>query len=154
MPSQEDFDRVHRKVAGDVAGELGWSAIGVMPDGDGSYPFTYTVGLTETRDHAELIVWGLNPGLAHGVLGCAIELIDAGAALADGDRYEGVLAGYDVLVRDVADPESRPLNLARGYNGGRPVKAVQILWPDSQGRFPGEPGCEESCEASQAQTTD
>ena len=50
------LDGVHEKID-----EYGWMAQGVFdPDGDNP-PFVYTIGLTYTMNHPELIIVGLSP---------------------------------------------------------------------------------------------
>jgi hypothetical protein len=135
----------------DVA-RTGWSTFGVFPTQENPIvSFTYTIGLGETFDHPELIIYGLGVHAAWDVLACAVDLIRAGTRLEPGRRYGEVMSyrelpgDYDVEVR--AHP-SDPLSVASGYYG-REVEAVQIVWPDPEGRFPDEEGVELYCATAQ-----
>jgi hypothetical protein len=39
-------------------------------------------------------------------------------------------------------PDGKPLNVARLYYGTEELDALQIVWPDRNGWFPGEPECD------------
>lgn len=133
------FEQVFDKVRGDIA-RVGWSAVGVFPRADEPRPvtFTYTIGLAETYGHPELIVYGLDAKQAHEFLWSAIQLLKEGTRFEHGKRYAKVLQGYDVEFRKVDDPGGHPLNVARAYYD-REVEALQLIWPDADGRFPGDP---------------
>lgn len=128
---------MREKIEGDIE-QVGWSSIGVFNAvGDEPTPsFTYTIGLRETYDHPELIVYGLEAETAHGLIASAVDLLKEGAVLEDGGRYAKVLRGHDVAARLVPEP-GYPLNVARMYYGDD-VRAVQLVWPDAAGKFPWE----------------
>lgn len=145
---RERMSALLEKQTADIA-RLGWAAVGVFPTADQTgFGFTYTVGLTETCKHPELIVCGLAMDQAHGILAGAVDLIKDGTVMVDGKRYGQVLSDpYVVEARAVPKPV-RPLNLViQRY--GADVEALQIVWPDADGRFPGEPGMDEELAAVQ-----
>ena len=77
LPEPEDaFDA---KLVGDVR-EYGWHCVLVGAEGEADPPFAYTVGLTHTYGHPELVLVGPWQ-FAHGILGAAVELVDDGARL-------------------------------------------------------------------------
>lgn len=120
---------------------VGWMPQGVFPTVDDpptTPSFTYTIGLTKTFDHPELIIYGVAPERAHGILACAVELIEAGTRFAPGECYGKILKDQDVLAREVQAP-GYPLNIARAYYGAD-VSAIQLVWPDAHGVFPLEEG--------------
>jgi len=133
-----------RQVGEDIA-NVGWHATGVIGDGG---CFMYTTGLT-SGDHPELVIAGLPPGIAHGMLASAVEVIRSGIALAPGRDYEGIAAGFPVRFREV-DQELclTPMSVTNRHYGHR-VPAVQLLWPDPKGIFPGEPGCDAAMASAQ-----
>ena len=134
-------DEMMRKIEGNVT-RYGWHSTGV---GDG---FLYTTGLTG-GDHPELVVAGLPPETAHGLVGAAFGVIRSGIPLAPGRDYEGIAAGFPVRFREVdQDACLHPLSVTTRFYGRR-VPALQLLWPDPEGRFPGEPGCDPRMAASQ-----
>ncbi|QIK66540.1 DUF4262 domain-containing protein [Nocardioides sp. HDW12B] len=51
---------------------------------------------------------------------------------------DGLFRGFPArIIR--ADPEDAQMNMALRFFGDE-VTALQVLWPDPEGRFPGEPG--------------
>jgi len=121
---------------------VGWQAISVFPtEKEPITPFTYTVGFSEHDGHPEMIVLGLPPTVAHQLLYGLYERVAAGERFADGETDSNVLDGYDVRFQALP-PDGVPLNWARMYYGVEELPALQIVWPDREGRFPGEDGCE------------
>lgn len=115
----------------------GWTTISVFAEDD-TPPFAYSIGFQE-HDHPEVIVIGLTPVIAHQIIGGLYDRVAAGETFADGQRDSRVLDGYDVMFREMP-PDGRPLNMARRYYGVDDLPALQIVWPDREGRFPDEEG--------------
>lgn len=123
----------------------GWHSTGVFGGGE---CFTYTTGLA-AGDHPELVIAGLPPETAHGLIGSAVKIIRSGTLLAPGKDYTGIAKGFPVRFRVVdQDACKHPLSVTTRFYGRR-VAALQLLWPDPQGRFPGEPGCDPLMAAAQ-----
>lgn len=141
-PKQELLIKIRKDID-----EIGWSAIGVFPtEDDPGTTFTYTIGLRDTWDHPEMIVVGLQSELAHGILSSAITGIKEGKKYGPG-KYQDLIsdpegAPMDALIRVVPTP-GRPLNWARMFHG-KNESALQIMWPDENGKFPGEKGYDET----------
>ena len=104
-------------------------------------PFAYTVGLVGIG-HPELIVFGVDPQTAGGVLNEVSARIRAGH-----DLTPGVVLTFDewhhhALVEIVPNPGEIVFEANRFYQ--RPpeasVEALQLTLDDCSGRFPGEPG--------------
>lgn len=103
-------------------------------------PLCYTTGLTGVG-HPELVIVGLPPdvsmfllnAVAHQVTGHHRDLIP-GLPVPDLE--------WDLMVQEIPNP-GMILFDANGYYD-RPwqasVPALQVIWPDEDGRFPGEPG--------------
>lgn len=134
------------KIKSDIA-RYGWSGIFVFDSDADRPPFLYTIGLTEI-DLPEILVVGLPPDIAHGMVISAIkDMLDEGYVPKDGTVTEKVLTGYKVRYRDL------DANLARthyacqaffyyeNFAGPRTPSVIQLVWPDEQGRFPGETDC-------------
>lgn len=130
-----DVDAYQGKIAGIIA-EHGWMIQGVG-GGPDSPTFSYTIGLTEFG-HPELLMVGLDPRTAQSLLntmGATVK--NLGRAYSPGDRVAEVIAGFDVLLRGPIDPVKAQLIQALNMYGE--IDALQVLWPDAEGRFPGEP---------------
>jgi hypothetical protein len=121
----------------------GWHAISVT---DHPPPFVYTCGLMTTFRHPEAIILGLSPRAAYSILEVMVEDIRRGRSFAAPGAYDGVLTELPIAVRAV-NPSQHELYLgyAMGHcrHNGNPggLTAVQVFWPDKQGRFPFEREC-------------
>jgi hypothetical protein len=122
--------------------EYGW-AVELVEAGEAeSEPaFAYTVGLHKTFGAPELIVVGLSRDVMHEILNDLGEQIKAGQPLPVGEPISGIIEGYPVRLREVRAPESYRAHVgyALWFNGGYDFALLQVLWPDKQGRFPGDP---------------
>jgi hypothetical protein len=102
--------------------------------------FAYSVGLSLTRDHAELILVGRWQH-AHAIIGSAVSLLDDGTRFHIGDTTDQILEGYDVCLRGVsADRREELLTYASWANRHRPFEALQLVVPDVDGRWPWDDG--------------
>jgi hypothetical protein len=135
-------DELLASIHGNVE-QIGWSLVGVH--GGPTYPsWTYTIGLIKSFDHPELIVVGLPPNDGGAFLNELGERIKAGVVLAAGDELDAwdkrwrlaevhpshwttdrfaVWVEYHGTIRHLLEP-----------------RALQVVWPDEAGNFPGEPG--------------
>ena len=137
---EEKVDELLDKIHADIE-KFGWSAIYVYPDASNPVPFGYTVGMMETYGHPELIVYGLGTEDAHGVLRNAARLIKNGEVLTDGESYKEIVdEPYSIEAR--SHHSGPPMNWATKYYD-QETEAIQLVWPDKEGLFPGEEGCNE-----------
>lgn len=120
---------------------------GVFPTKDDpGVPWMYTVGLTLNESDAfcyEIAATGMTnemPNYIHSLL----EDMDAFFPL--NERVPNIAGnGFDLWFREISlFDEDYPLSMARRYPQERglpiPTKAVQMVWPDKENRFPWEPG--------------
>ncbi len=137
------MNNADQKLLADIQAH-GWHFVHVRGDDQGP-PYSFTVGLYRTHGHPELMVMGLEPEVSHPIMGLAVEQIKQGHVYKDGFRDDTLLDGVDCLLRKIP-PEAHRKYL--GYNvwfyKDRPegFPALQVLWPDSQGRYPGQEGFE------------
>lgn len=133
---QQKLDRVDQKVLADIE-KYGWSDISVFPvKADDPVAFNYTVGFWG-REHPEVVMLGLPHELMHGVLGVVYNQVKAGTRFNPDMFYSFVLSGYKcafVEVVNVVEDTDYPLSMAVHLEGD--IKAVQLVWPDQDGRFP------------------
>lgn len=104
-------------------------------DDDPSPPFSYTVGLGD-KGLPELIVFGLPQEVAHGIISNAVDLlIDGKLKLGEPASEIGNLALFPQLIAtDVAGDYIFQAN----HRAGTLLPAIQLVWPDSDGKFPWE----------------
>lgn len=119
----------------------GWFGTFVGP-GD-SPAYEYTTGL-HNHLHPELIVVGLDPDTSHQLLWKLYDLIvNEGRRFADGDESDEVIdGGYKVRFKAVP-PDGKPLRWSLNYYNLDELAALQVIWPDENGLFPGDEGCDE-----------
>ena len=78
----------------------GWHAISV--DASEYTPrFIYTIGLMETYDHPEVIVFGFDPQFAHTLLCNLVDDVKNGKTYAEEGIYEGLLEGFPIAIRHI-----------------------------------------------------
>lgn len=137
---EESFTRVRTDIM-----RYGWHDIGVFPTVDEpGVPFNYTIGLTE-RGLPELIIFGLPGTAAHQLLRCAIADIERDGEISDGALTDQVLRDYLCVYRELprALASVEHMCWADAYYADRQdVRMFQVVWPDRNGRFPWEAGCE------------
>ena len=129
----------------------GWHAISVT---DHCPEFVYTCGLMTTFCHPKAIILGLNPRAACSVLEVMVEDIRGGRSFASPGSYDGVLVEFPIAIRAV---HSSQHELYLGYTMGHcrytgnagGLVAVQVFWPDKQGRFPFDSSCSPAVAALQ-----
>lgn len=113
-----------------------WAVTGVYGDELGP-PFAYTTGLTEFS-RPELVIYGLEPEQACGILNRTAELLIGDEHLFDASRLTGILRSpYQLTSLPALDTDE--LTVTRLLYGPN-VPAVQLIWPDTRGRFPWEAG--------------
>jgi len=130
----------------EVVREHGWFAADIS---DHDPPFMYTIGLMQTCNHPELIVFGLEANNAYALFSGLIQDIRSGRSFVEPGVATITLGGgeHRVGFRRVHRTQ-HPLYLgfAMGFmtNIGRigELEAMQAFWPDSQGKFPFDAGCD------------
>jgi hypothetical protein len=103
--------------------------------------FAYTAGLEESRNHPELIVFGLDYDLSTRLITEAVNLIRKGASFID---LNGIYRMGDVNVRFREVPiasAQQYLYETAAYYGEKKFRALQMVWADEQGCFPLDPRC-------------
>lgn len=115
--------------------EHGHQVVVVRDPDDIDSPFAYTVGRA-VKDRPELLLTGPVPPTILNDLA----KYDDGQPLSGGDVLlaDTILTGYPVRI-EVADPMAASMFQAIRLFGDD-VTALQMLWPDPQGLFPGEDG--------------
>lgn len=122
-----------------IIGTHGWTVINVMD----SPTFAYTVGLTETFNHPELIMFGLEPQNMHHLLNNAAAIVRAKGRIEPYTVLDAIIEGYSCYSLPVdAAARAGYLNVAFELYGSENVSAIQIVWPDAAGLFPFQQECD------------
>jgi hypothetical protein len=147
--NDDRFLMLLEKIEQDIAGERKCSLMSVFPtDGDAPdfVPFTYTIGLTD-MGWPELIIAGLPGHVAGSILNrvvdqCLEKFGEPVAGVVDLDE----VANYPVRFQSISDAqrdEYMKWAVARQerVHGPEP-RALQVVFPDPDGRWPDDPECE------------
>ena len=126
----------------------GFAVEPVPPDPSTDPPqpgYTYTIGFPTHADFPDVVVFGLTPVAARGLLGLVADL-----------RRTGTEIPLDAELIGVLDNELRcrfaPVDLdlwgdwfatAEAWYRGQPFEIVQLIYPDRNGFLPYEPGFED-----------
>ena len=115
----------------------GWHVL-MIPEDDEGPAFAYTVGLTETFGHPEVLMAGLPINTLHALLNELGDRVRAQALLQDGDLVHDLLdGGYRCALRAVhLSHLAEYAGQAVRYYGGDDFKLLQCFWPDAADRLP------------------
>ena len=106
--------------------------------------FAYSIGLTETYNHPEIICFGLPNELGHAIINDIAEIIKKGETIEKGKIYTEIFKGsratyLKVDKRNIDDYFKAALN----YYVGKSFTALQVVWTDRNDKFPWEENFEE-----------
>ncbi len=123
-------------VGGDSCARPGCQCIG-----DDGPPFAYTVGLFGLA-HPELLIFGIDPRTAAGVLNDLGKRVRAGEALLPGQIVEFDAWPHRIVPELVPNPHEILFAANAFYQrpDGYPVPALQLSYDDLNGLFPWEAG--------------
>lgn len=133
--------KIQKKVAADIR-EYGWHVMKVFSPERTQPSYAYTIGLEDTFDHPEVIVFGLNDDLdfMHRVLNGIGVRIKAGERFEHGAKKKKILEGYTCpFARFPAAAYEEHLGQAIVWHGSAKFRAVQCIWPDPKKRLPWDP---------------
>lgn len=129
----------------EVVQEHGWYAANIR---DHQPPFLYTIGLMQTQNHPEFIMFGLEADKMHALVSQLVRDIRSGQSYIEPGVYTVEIGGHEHRVgfhRVHPTQHELYLGFAMGYcrHIGRwgELDAMQAFWPDSSGKFPFDVGC-------------
>jgi Domain of unknown function (DUF4262) len=123
----------------------GWFVANVS---DHQPPFMYTIGLMQSYEHPDFIMFGLDEKNTYGLFSALVRDVRIGISFAG-------LGVSEVKLNEVihhlgfkrVHPTQHPLYLGYGMGFMRSVgrigqlEAMQVFWPDSNHKFPFDVGC-------------
>ena len=103
--------------------------------------YAYSIGLYGLG-HPELLIYGVPPGTASGVINVLGGRVRAGGTIVPGEVVTFDEWPHRVYPEPVPDPETIVVGAHRYYRrpAGRSVPVLQLTYDDLAGRFPWEPG--------------
>ena len=151
MPSSSELPDFHIPLAEKIDWMIethGYAleAVAAQPEADppiGSC--TYTIGFPEAFGFADVVVFGLTPAAAGGLLGLLADMLRGGTEIPIGVEVVGLFDGEQraLFVNvDVADHVDTFATAIAWYRSTDPpsLPVVQLLWPDRRGFLPTEHG--------------
>ena len=135
LPPINDYERaVLRNVA-----NFGWHCTSVYPrqGADATPTFSYSTGLYQTFGVSELILFGLPGRTAHALFGILVERLREGRPIALDQPCDDLIDGYPCAFVPVPrDRYDDYVYSALWFYAEVQFPLHQVVWPDSQGRFP------------------
>jgi hypothetical protein len=132
-----DIEDIYQNTVDEIK-KSGWQIIYVFDQ----RPFAYTIGLTKNFGHPEVIISGLPSDFSASILNTiASKIKNEGFVWNTSIPYPFLFARFPAVFRSVDSlhiPEY--FRWACRFYGSEPFQALQCLWPDTNGKFPGEPG--------------
>jgi hypothetical protein len=123
----------------------GWALESVLPRPDLDPPspaYAYTVGLEQLFGFPEVVIFGLTPVAARGLLGLVVDLLRGGTEIPIGSLFTGLLDNdlRAALLAVDLDEHGDLFPTAAHWYRGAPFRVVQLAWPDRNGWLPWESG--------------
>lgn len=123
----------------------GWALEPVLPRTDVDPPvpgYAYTIGFPEAFTFPEVVLFGLTPVAASGLLDLVADLLGGGTEIPLGIELTGL---FDNDLRCIFAPIDLTewgelFGVATAWRRGAPFDAAQLLWPDRNGFLPTEAG--------------
>ncbi|MEO6596618.1 MAG: DUF4262 domain-containing protein [Planctomycetota bacterium] len=121
-----------------------------VPAEAGSAGFSFTVGLWHSFEQPEVILFGLPGEVAHDLLNALADEADEGKRFLANSRHEGLLQNYQVRFLEVPKAAyAEYMGAASWAYEGHDFSAVQLVWPDKQGRWPWDAAARQAFRDSQ-----
>ena len=120
---------------------FGWHV--VMVSGGGDPGFLFTIGLWQTWQHPEILLFapGEDPQGMAGRLQAVAQRVKAGETFEAEAFYEGLFGAHPGTFRPVAQGwYPYFLGTAMAFYEGYDFPVLQLFWPDQGGHFPWDPG--------------
>ena len=137
----EASDDSDRKLLSDIK-QYGWNVVQIEEDNDGP-AFSFSVGLFHSFGSSEILVMGLKRDVAHRIINNAALHISRGKNFKEFERTGELAEGYDCTFVPIAiENYEEYLGYAIWFYRSlkQPFPALQLIWPDKQGRFPWDSG--------------
>jgi hypothetical protein len=140
-----DRDMDHADKIAWVVETQGWCAEPVAPVEDPPTPgYTYSIGFEETYGYPDLVIFGLAPVAARGLLEMVATHLGAGGEIPVG-VFVGLLDNdLPAAVLPIQMPDHAELFAGAGeYYDRDDFRIRQFIWPDKQGKLPWDAGYDE-----------
>jgi hypothetical protein len=118
------------------------------PPHDEGPPFAYTVGLALTAKAPELLAAGLSHGVTAGFIASYAKRVQRGERIRTRYAYAD-FANLAVQFLPLHAAGKRQLGQAGNIHHGWAFPALQLIYPDAEGRWPWDPACDSKTRQAQ-----
>jgi len=143
LDGHTEFDQKFLK----IIDEHGWHVMNVVPRvEDSGHAWSYSTGLFYHCKHPEIIVFNEPTELRHSMINSIGDRVKAGEKFEPGKGYSDIIGNFDVQFRPMHSSHYWDwLNCACWFydNDPKSFRVLQCFYPDMQGKFPWELGCEQ-----------
>jgi len=139
-PDKSQLDEADKKLLADVE-RYGWHCLHVH-DRDTIPHWSFSIGVFESWQHPELVVFGLKEETAHTLLAQLVNRVKEGERFTVEHDYDDILDDYSCRFVTV-DPQWYAAFLGYAqwfYESADGFPALQLVWPDKGGRYPWDDG--------------
>ena len=137
--SDPGLDDAERKAVQDVL-RHGLHVVKILPEG-GTPGWAFSIGLWHNFGHPEVVVFGLDDSVAHGLLNEVARRVREGERFGDGTEAGDLLEGVRCVFRAMDPAWHRPfLGWMDWFYENEDTPVLQCVWPDHDGRWPWEAG--------------
>ncbi len=108
------------------------------------YPFTYTIGLYELFNHPEILIFSPHQPLKTflTIIQTIGENVTNGSEYKDGEKHEELIDNFPLLFKTIDRKYyDNYLGKAIEFYKGKSFPALCCLFPDAEGKFPSDVGC-------------
>jgi hypothetical protein len=135
MPRTVAANDYERKLLANIE-KYGWQSNGVLGE-KGKPGFSYTIGLFHSFHFPELIIFGLAPKVAHGILDLAAKAAASHNPIPLDQPSDRLINGFVCEFRKVPHSEYGNYVLsANWYYDDEEFPLYQLVWPSEEGLFP------------------
>ncbi|MEJ5055625.1 DUF4262 domain-containing protein [Sphingobacterium sp. MYb382] len=109
-----------------------------------SSSFAYSIGLTKTFNHPEIICFGLPNNLAHEIINDIAKIVENGEIIENGKIYTNIFGNSQATFLKVDERNiSNYFGAGINYYESEKFNALQLIWTDRNDKFPWEENFEE-----------
>lgn len=154
VPDMPDFHIAHAEKIDWMIASKGWAveSVGARADSDPPMPgYVYSIGLPEGLGFPDIVVLGLTPVAATGLIELVVDLVRGGTEIPIGAEVVGLYDGELRAAFATVDVEewARLFETGRAWRQGDAFDCVQLMWPDRNGFLPYESGFDQRVRRAQ-----
>lgn len=130
-----DLMKPEEKIINDIQ-KYGWHTIHILEDERGE-KYSYTIGLTDSFNHPEIAISGLNPDTCSQIFDGIVESIKQGFEYVIDQEYDDILEGCNCIFKLIDSSRYDDLfGRSIEYYKGKTFNVFQLFYPDKDNNFP------------------